>query len=196
MATQEISTYDGVKNIPIPRRNTHIKTAKQDGSGFLMSRSTVSIANTIPSILYVFSLNLFEIENFSLGIIVRSGGSSHQDKLSHTDEQKASERKGRTKKANWWSGREENERQLANKVNARDEFATPTWMSSWLDLPARQRCQKFFCYGNKSPSPAMVPEILMSSLELALVFPLKRKGWCNTGAVSTSLSLRTKVSIQ
>ena len=54
--------------------------------------------------------------------------------------------KGRTEKAIWWSGGEENERQLANKVNARAEFAAPTWMSSWLDLPPRQRRQKFFCY--------------------------------------------------
>ena len=52
-----------------------------------------------------------------------------------------------------------------------------------------------YFYGNKSPSRAVVPEILLSSLELALVFPL-RKGRCSTGAVSISLSLRTKVSIQ
>ena len=43
---------------------------------------------------------------------------------------------------------------------------------------------------------ATATEILLSSLELALVFPLKRKGRCSTGAVSISLSLRTKVSIQ
>ena len=71
------------------------------------------------------------------------------DGLSHTQTSRKRERNGRKKtakeKGKWkrqmWSGGEENERQLATKVNAREEFVRPTWID--LDLP----------------SPATAPEI-------------------------------------
>ena len=77
MAPQKIPAYDGIKNIHIPRRDSNIKTAKKNGSGLLTSRSTLSIANPVPSVLQIFFLILPEIENFIFTGVVCSGGSSH-----------------------------------------------------------------------------------------------------------------------
>ena len=76
MAPQKVPAYNGIKDIPIPRRNSNIETAKEDG-GLLASRSTLSIANPVPSVLQIFFLILPEIENFIFRGVVWSGGSSH-----------------------------------------------------------------------------------------------------------------------
>ena len=77
MAPQKVPAYNGIKDIPIPRRNSNIETAKEDGSGLFMSRSTLSIANPVPSVLQIFFLILPEIEDFIFRGAVWSGGSSH-----------------------------------------------------------------------------------------------------------------------
>ena len=77
MAPQKVPAYNGIKDIPIPRRNSNIETVKEDGSELLTSRSTLSIANPVPSVLQIFFLILPEIENFIFRGVVWSGGSSH-----------------------------------------------------------------------------------------------------------------------
>ena len=77
MAPAKVLAYNGIKDIPNPRRNSNIETAKEDGSGLLTSRSTLTIAKAIPSVLQIFFLILPKIENFILRSIVWSGGSSH-----------------------------------------------------------------------------------------------------------------------
>ena len=77
MAPRKVPAYNGIKDIPIPRRDSNIKIAKKNGSGLLTSRSTLSIANPVPSVLQIFFLILPEIENFIFRGAVWSGGSSH-----------------------------------------------------------------------------------------------------------------------
>ena len=77
MAPQKVPAYNGIKDIPISRRNSNIETTKEDGSGLLTSRSTLSIANPVPSVLQIFFLILPEIDNSIFRGVVWSGGSSH-----------------------------------------------------------------------------------------------------------------------
>ena len=51
MATQEIPSGNGIKDISVPRSSAYIKIAKKNGSRLLPGRSILSIANSIPSIL-------------------------------------------------------------------------------------------------------------------------------------------------
>ena len=100
MATQEISSRNGIQNISIPRRNTHIKIAKENGSRLLTSRSILSIANSMPCIFQVFSLPLLKIKNFTLGSTSDSSKASHEFKRSNAQANKK-QTKRRTEEGLW-----------------------------------------------------------------------------------------------
>ena len=82
---------------------------------------------------------------------------AHGTQANRKQAREKGERKRQMKKANIFVNfcfSEVGERKKrGKKVNARDEFVTLTWISSWLD-PPRQRRQKFFCYGGRNPSAA------------------------------------------
>ena len=46
MATQEIPSGNGIKNISVPRSSAYIKIAERNGSRLLSGRSILSIANS------------------------------------------------------------------------------------------------------------------------------------------------------
>ena len=50
MATQEIPSGNGIKNISIPRSDAYIKIAKKNGSRLLSGRSILTIADSIARI--------------------------------------------------------------------------------------------------------------------------------------------------
>ena len=54
MATQEIPSGNGIKDISVPRSRAYIKIAEKNRSRLLPGRSILSIANSIPSIFQIF----------------------------------------------------------------------------------------------------------------------------------------------
>ena len=80
MATQEIPSGNGVKNISVPRSDAYIKIEKKNGSRLLPSGSILSIANSIPSIFQILFLPLFKIKNFMIGSTNDDRRDSHNSK--------------------------------------------------------------------------------------------------------------------